>query len=813
MKKITPLSILLIFAVFCTFFSTVNAQSPTVNMRLRSRLVFTGQDAANICGYAANGREYALVGTSGGAMIVDVTNPDVPKLIRKIPAVTSSWREIKVYKNFAYITTEGGGQGLQIVNLSNLPDSASIVYKNFTHDSVRGLTNISRIHALHIDTTKGFCYLYGGASTVTGVGNVNGAVILDLKTDPYNPRYIGNYHNNYIHDGYVDNDTLYASHIYNGYYSIIDFRDKLNPITLSTTTTPTVFTHNTWLTPNHKNAFTTDENCGSYLGSYDVSNPQQPRLLDKIRSISGESAIIHNTHILNDYAITSWYTEGIIITDVHRPHNLVNVAQYDTYPENASDFEGCWGVYPFLPSGNLVASNITAGELFVVTPQYKRASYLEGNVIDSTTRQPLSGVRVKIKSNDMDKQAESAITGNYATGQVTAGTFDVTYSKKGYVSKTISVNLVTAQVVLKNIELRPARLYSFNGTITAQIGGLPLSDIEVLLKNEFEEIPIRTNTQGVFSASVLEGNYKMYVGEWGFIPKFIANQTISGTNPSVSIQLQKGYADNFASDFGWKITGNAATGMWVRGTPLQASSGVLVQPGSDYSTTSDNDDNCFFTGNGDCEAGNGDVDGGFTTITSKKMALSNYIEPQLTFNYWFYNGGGSGTPNDTLRLTLSNGVRDTTIWIMRTSGSTWRQSPALKLKNFLPLTDSMTLAFYTADATPGHVLEAAIDNVRVVDAAVPNSVKNIDADWQVKVFPNPFDKTLNVDYQLDTHVKNYSIKIFNALGQLVEAQNLPNTEGVISLGASLQTGVYFIRIESENKVSRPIRIVKSAANW
>jgi hypothetical protein len=56
--------------------------SPAQNITLRSQLTFSGQACSNIWGYAAKGREYALVGTSGGSAIVDVTNPDVPKLIK-----------------------------------------------------------------------------------------------------------------------------------------------------------------------------------------------------------------------------------------------------------------------------------------------------------------------------------------------------------------------------------------------------------------------------------------------------------------------------------------------------------------------------------------------------------------------------------------------------------------------------------------------------------------------------------------------------------------------------------------------------------
>jgi choice-of-anchor B domain-containing protein len=812
-KSNTHLSIVGILGLF---FLTSNllAQSPTVNMRLRSRLTLGGQDGSNICGYAANGREYALVGTSGGSMIVDVTNPDAPKLIRQIPAVNSEWREIKVYRNYAYITTEGSGQGIQIVDLSRLPDSAGVVFKDFKMDTARGLANLSTTHALHIDTAKGFCYLYGGGHTLTSGVRVTGATVLDLKTDPWNPRYVGNYSRTYVHDGYVENDTLYACDIYAGNMLIIDFKDKSNPITLSTIRTPTASTHNTWLTSDHKAVLTTDENCSSYLTSYDVTNPQQPKLLDKLRSVSEEDAIVHNTHILNDYAITSWYTEGVIITDAHRPQNLVHVAQFDSYDQNFSDYEGAWGVYPFLPSGNFLISNITPGELVVVTPQYKRACYLEGTVTDAATTQPLSGVRVKINSTDMDKRAESALTGKYGTGQVTSGNFTVTYSKKGYAPQTINTTFATANVTNQNVSLRPAVSYGVTGSVSAFTGSAAIADVQILFKGEFEEFSAKTSAQGTFTTSIPEGDYDVYVGEWGVLSKYIGKRSITGNGTVINANLQRGFQDDFWGDFGWKVTGNATAGAWVRGFSAKVDykktgfEPEITQPRGDSPT--DNDNVSYFTANGSCDAGagSGDVDGGATILTSKPMKMRNFSDPQLTFNYWFYNGGGSSAPNDTFTVILSNGLRDTTIMLMSQSASVWRQSPVFKIKNYLPLTDSMTLAFRVADAGAGHLVEGALDNFRLIDLTLPNGVQDVANNWTLKAYPNPFTQSLNVDFQLDKNVKNPSIKILNTLGQVVASQNLQNTEGSVSLGLDLTRGVYFVKIEGEGKASRVVRVVK-----
>ncbi len=206
---------LILFLAFLSHSGSLVAQNQ--NIVYRSKLSYTGQTCANICGWAGGGHEYALVGASKGLGIVDVTSPDNPVKIVQLPGPDNFWKEIKTYKHYAYVTSEGG-QGLQIVDLSDLP-STTPDYHFYTGDgAIAG--QLSTIHALHIDTTKGYAYLYG-SSLFSG-----GAVVLDLNTDPYNPKYVGKYDAlGYVHDGWVDNDTLYASNIYIGLFSIVNMAD------------------------------------------------------------------------------------------------------------------------------------------------------------------------------------------------------------------------------------------------------------------------------------------------------------------------------------------------------------------------------------------------------------------------------------------------------------------------------------------------------------------------------------------------------------------------------------------------------------
>ena len=79
------------------------------------------------CWHYADGKgnEYALVGTSKGLSIVDVSNPAQPVERFAVPGPTNSWREVKTWKQYAYVGTEAENSGITIVNLGLLPDTVA----------------------------------------------------------------------------------------------------------------------------------------------------------------------------------------------------------------------------------------------------------------------------------------------------------------------------------------------------------------------------------------------------------------------------------------------------------------------------------------------------------------------------------------------------------------------------------------------------------------------------------------------------------------------------------------------------------------
>ena len=80
-------------------------------------------------------------------------------------------------------------------------------------------------------------------------------------------------------------------------------------------------------------------------------------------------AIDHNGYTIGNKFYFSNYTRGIGILDVTNPNAPVQLSYFDTYPTtNSATFAGAWGVYPYLPSGNILISDIQRG-LIVVREQ------------------------------------------------------------------------------------------------------------------------------------------------------------------------------------------------------------------------------------------------------------------------------------------------------------------------------------------------------------------------------------------------------------------------------------------------------------
>lgn len=752
----------------------ISVTSVAQNITLRSLKPFSGETVAGVWGYTDNsGNEYALVGGSKGLHIVNVTNPDSIFQVKFVDGPDNLWKEIRTSGGFAFVTTEAStSPGLQIVDLRSLPDTTGIAMKYWS-PMING-TPLLKVHALEV--SGNYAYLYG-----SNIGN-GGAVVADIS-DPWNPVYAGSYDPEYIHDGYVRNDTLYAGHIYAGNFTIVDFRNKTNPVVVASQETPGRFTHNNWLTDNSKYIFTTDEVDDSYLTAYDIRDKQNIKEVDRFQITPGSGSVVHNVLVKNDFAVVSWYKDGVVILDAHRPENLVKVGWYDTYSGTGGGMVGAWSVYPFLPSGTILAGGIQEG-LFVLSPVYKRACYLEGTVRDSICNEPLAGVTVSITTTTVTEVSD--VQGVYKTGYYTPGSYAVTFTKSGYNTKTLFVNLDTGVVTLANVQLSSSSATRLEGSVKQTGTTTPIKNVQVEVISPSDTLNYVSNNSGEFGSCGIFPQYStVFAGKWGHKELCMDSVQITPAAPQLPLLMDRGYKDDFRLDFGWTVSSTSTTGAWLQTVPLGF-------PPADLTTDCGN--KAFVTG---ISPAIEDVDGGYTKLTSPEMDLTIYDDPVINYSRYFNSTGGT---SDTLAAIITNGIETDTLEIVNSNQASWT-AKSFRVKDFQTVTSTMKVSFYICDRAGDNRVEGGIDGFEVTGLIVEGIKKNRPS--SLTVYPNPFKDQFTVVGEKIT-----SIELFDMTGKQLPV-SVSKTAVAASVNAELPSGVYFLRVMTDTGtylqkvVSRP----------
>lgn len=755
-------------------------------------------DLSNLWGYVdEEGNEYALMGVngddneqnSGGFAVVDVTDPANPVEIFFTPGPNSIWREIKTWGDHAYITTEAEG-GLMIVDLSPLPQSTDLPVTIFQGE------NWITSHSLFIDE-NGLLYL-NGANRGEG-----GIIFYDLTQDPEAPVEVGEYQDYYVHDCYARGDTLYAAHVSDGFFTIVDISDPANPDVLGLMGTPNLFTHNCWLDDSGQYLFTTDEKPNSYLAAYDVSDPTDIQLLDQLQTNPGSDAIIHNTYWLNDYVVQSYYTEGVSIYDVSDPTNIVEVGHYDTSPFTGEGFNGAWGVYPYLPSGNLLVSDIEEG-LFILGPTYTQACWLEGQITNASTSAPVNQATIILNGTSAFDVTEG-FDGLYSTGWATAGTFDVTVTAAGYLEQTVQgVVLANGQVTVLDVQLVPLVPFTLTGQVIEEGTSAPVADAQVNLGNETYDLTTTTDANGNFSVpGFFAGDYDVIAGHWGHHTVCLNAQAITQNTPAFNVTLPVGYADDFALDLGWTADGNGGSGDWERGIPDGTSfENEPCAPGVDVDA--DCGEQAYVTGNGGGDAGQDDVDDGGQRLESPAFDGTVTADPWIRYYRWWFTGGGNSTSNDELLVQVDNGDSLVTIEVLDVSANDmgeWVMNQ-FQVSAFITPTANMRFIVYTADDEPGHLVEAGLDRFEVLPASPFLNAADGPIRADVKLFPDPSDGAFTVQ----APGISGNVRVFDVRGaQVGTVRRLVGGSLAMDLGSG--AGLYLVRIEADNGEVRSLRMV------
>ena len=725
------------FSLLCAVLCAVTAAAQ-LNMSQLGNVNYQslhGVQLNDVWGYVdENGNEYALVGTTDGVGVVDVTDPANPNEVFWVPGMNSVWRDLKTWGDYAYITTEAEN-GLLIIDLSPLPGSTNLpttLYEGPLGDEWQSA------HNLWIDE-NGVCYIFGANRDNGGV------IMLDVDSDPMNPIEIGTFENWYVHDGWVKNDTGFFGHISDGFFSMVDLTDKSNPVLLATQITPGQFSHNIWGSDDLDHVYTTDEIGGGYVAGYDVSDPLNISETDRVQSNPGEYVIPHNTHFFNDYIITSYYRDGILVHDVADPENIIEVANFDTSPLDGNGFDGSWGAYPYLPSGNILATDMQMG-LFVLGVNYQRACYLEGNVTDQSNGFPIGDVQVSFLSEPIT--TDSKISGDYKTGLGVAGTYQVEFRKPGYRPDTITVSLVQGQVVVEDVALVPLTPFVLNG-IALDGGGQPIQNAVVRLESIDYTYSATTDASGNFQINTFyESDYDGYAGHWGHVNDCFFNTFIDNSSGPVVFNLQDGFYDDFSLDLGWIVTTVADRGGFERGVPGATTSGSAPGVDAPYGCGS----YAYLTDPTPGNPNNTDLHEGWTELRSPWFDISSMSDPYVNYHKWFYCQFGPEPEDDSLIISLTNGTTTVRIDTMSHASlfeAQWVDT-SIRVLDHITTGAPLRLLVYTSDTSFDYrnITEAGFDQFNVTEGPVVLDLSEEEiTDPGFDMYPNPGSETVVISYQ------------------------------------------------------------------
>ena len=335
------------------------------------------------------GREYALVGRTDGTSFIDLSDPSNPRYLGDLPKTSTAnqslWRDIKVYKDHAFIVADGAGaHHMQVFDLTQLRD----VTEPQVFEETALYKGVYSSHNIVINEESGFAYAVGNDS---GGETCGGALHMINIQDPVNPTFAGCFadtrtgrrNTGATHDAqcvtYQGPDAEFAGREIclssNGTaLSIADVTDKSNPIALSIAEYPNVaYTHQGWLTEDHRYFYLNDE--GDEVSEvvsatrtliFDVSDLEDPQMVKEYMGPS--SAIDHNLYIRGDMMYQTNYIEGLRLVDISDPENPVEVGHFDTVPYGPNDNSpvlGAWSNYPYFKSGVIVVTSGREGVFFL----------------------------------------------------------------------------------------------------------------------------------------------------------------------------------------------------------------------------------------------------------------------------------------------------------------------------------------------------------------------------------------------------------------------------------------------------------------
>ena len=449
--------------------------------------------AADVWGFVDlnTGREYALVGLANGLSVFDVTDPRDPLDVGHVSGATSIWRDAKVlqrfdhaasrWRSYAYVSGENNGQ-LAVLELSGLPNRIRLAEQRWE-------AGVHNVHVSNVEPATGVALDDAGAPPLLyisgGRDNGGGFLAYDLR-DPVRPSEIARSAGGYSHDAasMVVTDARASACSAGGPCSVlIDFNEdtvdlwdlsvRAQPRLLASRGYPAFgYVHSGWPTEDGRHLFVHDEKdelhgivSRTTLRVFSLASLTEPILAGTWAGSTG--AIDHNGYVRGNRYYMSTYTDGLTVLDITDPTEPVQVGHFDTYPPNDhANVAGAWGVYPFLPSGNLLISDI-AGGLYVLGDRTRTSAHGRlGFTTAAFGGEEGNAVSVAVRRSD---GMAGAVSVDYAVILASAEATDVAGSSGTLEwpageggDRTISVSL-TDDDVAEDVEFVLVRLVSPRG--------------------------------------------------------------------------------------------------------------------------------------------------------------------------------------------------------------------------------------------------------------------------------------------------------------------------------------------------------------
>jgi len=632
-----------------------------------------------------NGKEYALIGLNNAIGIVDVTDPVNPVIVTSIASQNTSWRDLKVYqsydsnenkwKSYAYVTADSASVGLLVIDLNSLPSSASVVATDMTDVSAHNVYLSNVDYSTGVALTGRDPYLHiagsnknGGAFKTYGLADPKAINNTFIPTDATRSNYTHDVASMNITDDRKDsqcvNGTDHCEIFFDFNENDFQLWDKTinsKPERLSTTTYANAsYVHSGWYTEDKLTVIVHDEldeqqkGLNTTVRFFEMSNLKAPTA---IATWSGPTrAIDHNGFVRGNRYYMSNYERGMTVLDISNPSSPVEIGFFDTYPNNDSaSFNGAWGVYPFLPSGNILVSDINSG-LYILRD--KTLNVDEGSLSFSAANYPaIEGSQVVISVNRTDGSTGNIKVGwELSTGSAEISDFNLAsgileWNTADSMAKTIEVT-ISNDSLTESEELFFVRLFDPKSGATLKSPSLATIKIAASVGNSApnanagsdQNVQINTDVSLTGTASDADGGNLTYLWEQ------TSGSAISLTNStSLTANFTPTVIDTY--EFNFTVTdpqNNKTTDAVVVTVAENSNSAPTVSAGSDITANTGRTINLSGTAN--------DPDGDSLTYAWTQTAGINVTLSSTNQLTTSFTGSTKGSYSFQLTVTDSRGA-------------------------------------------------------------------------------------------------------------------------------------------------------------